>query len=103
MLAVHEIFGSDELSALSPPIRERIPAPYIVLNPDDAALLGVVAGAGVRARQLAKSFEVRVNAAVRQGTAAYPRGLAGLSMPPEWVVFEHDPDFAPPVRIIARQ
>ena len=103
MLAVHEIFGSDELSALSPPIKERIPAPYIVLNPDDAARLGVVAGTGVRARGLEKSFEVRVNAAMPQGTAAYPRGLAGLSIPPESVVFERDPDFAPPVRIIARQ
>jgi len=103
MFAAHEIFGSDELSALSPPIKERIPAPYIVLNPDDAARLGVVAGAGVRARILERSFEVRVNAAVPQGSAVYPRGLAGLSMPPEWVVFERDPDFAPPVRIIARQ
>jgi NADH-quinone oxidoreductase subunit G len=103
MQAVHEIFGSDELSALSPPIKERIPAPYIVLNPDDAARLGVVAGSGARARDLEKSFEVRVNAAVPQGTAAYPRGLAGLSMTPERVVFERDPDFAPPVRIIARQ
>jgi NADH-quinone oxidoreductase subunit G len=102
MLVVHEIFGTDELSALSPPIKERIPAAYIVLNPDDAAQLSVVAGSGVRARALERSFEVRVNAAVPQGTAAYPRGLAGLSMPPEWVVFERDPDFAPPVRIIAR-
>jgi NADH-quinone oxidoreductase subunit G len=103
MLAVREIFGSDELSALSPPIKERMPAPYIVLNPDDAARLGVVAGNGVRARDLEKSFEVRVNAAIPRGNAAYPRGLAGLSMPPERVVFERDPDFAPPVRIIARQ
>ncbi len=100
---MHEIFGSDELSALSPPIRERMPAPYVVLNPDDAARLGVAAGDGVRSSGIERAFEVRVDAALPDGTAAYPRAAGMWPAPPPSTVFERDPNFAPPVRIIARQ
>ena len=39
-----QVFGSEELSALAPAVAERIAAPTIGLNPQDAALLGVAAG-----------------------------------------------------------
>jgi NADH-quinone oxidoreductase subunit G len=104
LVPVHEIFGSDELSGLSPPIRERMAAPYVVLNPADAARLGVGDGDGVRAAGVDKSLAVRVNASLPAGTAAYPRAFGGLwSVAPAAASFERDPDFAPPVRIIARQ
>jgi NADH-quinone oxidoreductase subunit G len=97
----HELFGSDELSALSPPIRERMAAPYVVLNPRDAARLGVAAGGGVRGTGFDKALEVRIDAALPEGTAVLPRGLAGRVRAS--AAFERDPNFAPPVRIIARQ
>ncbi|MGD0234849.1 MAG: NADH-quinone oxidoreductase subunit NuoG [Syntrophorhabdales bacterium] len=40
----HHIFGSEELSALSPSIAERIPAAYVGLNPEDASGLGAKEG-----------------------------------------------------------
>ena len=99
----HEVFGSDELSGLSPPIQERMPRPYVVLHPQDAARLGVVAGGGVRAPELSASFEVRIEPAQPSGTAAFARGLAGVNVPPPAVTLEADPGFAPAPRIIARQ
>ena len=78
-----------------------MPAPYVVLNPRDAARLGVAAGAGVRGAGFEKAFEVRIDAALPEGTAALPRGLAGTLKAS--VAFERDPGFAPPVRIITRQ
>ncbi len=38
------IFGSDELSRISPPVAERVPPFYISLNPQDAAKLGIKTG-----------------------------------------------------------
>ena len=103
LLPLFEIFGSDELTALSPPIRERMPVPYVVLNPDDAAQLGVEAGAGVRSPQAAGPLEVRVSAALPRGTVGFPRGLPGSwSVAPAHLVLEPDPHFTPPLRIIAR-
>jgi NADH-quinone oxidoreductase subunit G len=41
LVPLYHIFGSEELSILSPGIAERTPKPYIVLNPADAAKLKV--------------------------------------------------------------
>ncbi len=104
LFPVFEIFGGDELSALSPPVRERAPQPYVVLNPADAARLSVVVGDGVRAEGTQGAFEVRVHAAIEPGAAAFPRALAGTwSVPPASVSFVRDPHFARPPQIIARQ
>jgi NADH-quinone oxidoreductase subunit G len=37
IIPIHHIFGSEELSILTPGIAERAPQPYLVLNPDHAA------------------------------------------------------------------
>jgi NADH-quinone oxidoreductase subunit G len=37
IIPMHHIFGSEELSILTPGIAERAPQPYLVLNPDHAA------------------------------------------------------------------
>ena len=43
----YHLFGSDELSQRSPVFQQRMPQPYIKLNPADAAKLGVNAGANI--------------------------------------------------------
>jgi NADH-quinone oxidoreductase subunit G len=37
VMPLYHIFGSEELSALSPGVAERSPQPYLALNPDDVA------------------------------------------------------------------
>jgi NADH-quinone oxidoreductase subunit G len=44
VIPLHHIFGSDELSSLSPGIAHRAPKPYIALNPEDASLINATQG-----------------------------------------------------------
>ena len=48
VVAVHHIFGSDELSLLAPGIAQRTPKPYLGLNDRDMAQLGLQEGGIVR-------------------------------------------------------
>jgi NADH-quinone oxidoreductase subunit G len=70
---LHHIFGSEELSALSPGVAERSPQPYLALNPDDAV-----------ARRLSEGDEVELvlDGAVYRLPVRFhpelPRGVAGL-------------------------
>ena len=91
---VHPIFGSDELSASSAPILERAPAPYVLLNADDAKALGVAEGGGVAVAEWGASVEVRIDEAVPQGVAALAQGLPGAPLlATETVNLERDADF----------
>ena len=71
------IFGSDELSALSPALAELVESGYIALRSADAAALGVSAGDGVVAGDALATLAVRVDDSLAEGCAAYPAGLAG--------------------------
>ena len=71
------IFGSDELSALSPALAELVEPGYIALRSADAAALGVSAGDGVVAGDALATLAVRVDDSLAEGCAAYPAGLAG--------------------------
>ena len=79
-IPVHHIFGSDELSILSPGIAERAPAPYVGLNAADAQRLGAKDGQeidftlGGQVRRL----PVRIVPGLPEGVAAIPAGLRGL-------------------------
>ncbi|MCZ6870063.1 MAG: NADH-quinone oxidoreductase subunit NuoG [Gammaproteobacteria bacterium] len=99
LLALDHVFGSDELTMQSPPIAERAPAPYVVLNPGDAERLSVAAGDGVRceAGDRALSFEVKLSDHMPRGAVGYLRGVPGSwSIAPGGpVTLEHDPDFVP--------
>lgn len=79
-LPLYEVFGSDELSALSPPLAERIPEPYVALHPDDAAAQGLTADdrPQVTLPDCALRLRVRIDANLARGTAGIPVGLAGL-------------------------
>lgn len=72
-VGLHHIFGSEELSSLAAAVGERIPAPYIGLNPDDARALAIEEGAAV---------EIEIEGATHRQPARLmadlPRGLVGL-------------------------
>ena len=99
LLPLHHVFGSDELTMQSPPIGERAPAPFIVLNPGDAQRLGVAPGEGVKwqAGDRVLSFEAKLSDHMPQGAAGYVRGMPGSwnVAPTERVSLERDPDFVP--------
>ncbi len=75
VVPAYSLFGSEELSRLSPGVAERTPAARLALHPDDAGAVGVVAGGQVvlTLGDRAWSLAVRVSPAI-------PRGVAGLSM-----------------------
>jgi NADH-quinone oxidoreductase subunit G len=74
IVPVYSLFGSEELSQLSPGVAERTPAPSLALHPDDAGTLGVAGGHVVLTiGDRTWSLALRVSPAV-------PRGVAGLSM-----------------------
>lgn len=102
LLALPTLFGSEELSANATAIRERMPFPFVVLNPDDAASLGVTSGRGVRCEEC--SLEVRIDAAVAPGTAAVPVGMpaAPMWLPDGPVAVARDDGFVARPTIIAR-
>jgi NADH-quinone oxidoreductase subunit G len=86
LVARHCVFGSEELSALSPAVAERITCPTVALNPADAAELGIAAGTLV---EMAMSdarltLPVETRPALARGVAAVsitsPR-LAALQLP----------------------
>jgi NADH-quinone oxidoreductase subunit G len=71
------IFGSDELSALSPAIAELTESGFIEINKADATTLGVSHGDGLHVGDGLATLEVRVNDTVARGCAGYSAGLAG--------------------------
>ncbi|HET9886696.1 MAG TPA: NADH-quinone oxidoreductase subunit NuoG [bacterium] len=78
LLPLHHIFGSEEMSSLSPPIQERAAKPYVQMNSADAAELGLKAGdlANVHIDGVLHRLPVRLTAQLLRGTAGVPVGLA---------------------------
>jgi len=71
------IFGSDELSALSPGIADLVEPGFIEINAQSAHELGVSEGDGVEVDDTLATLEVRINDTVAAGCAGYSIGLAG--------------------------
>ena len=94
----YEIFGSEEQTALASPILERGPAPYILINPEDAQRLGSSAGSGLACEELAASFATRISESVPIGTAFISVGLSGadIALPSNNVSLRADPDYVAP-------
>ncbi|HEV2666464.1 MAG TPA: molybdopterin-dependent oxidoreductase, partial [Blastocatellia bacterium] len=76
----YHIFGSEELSALSPGVAERAPQPYLALNPDDAGELLVSEGEEVELVLDGAVYRlpVRFHPALPRGVAGLPAGLREL-------------------------
>lgn len=79
ILPLPEIFGGDELSAHAPSIAERTPAPYMLLNPGDAARLGFKEGAllAVTVHSWVHRLELKTASETPIGTVGLPL-LPGL-------------------------
>ena len=74
-VTLYHIFGSDELSTHAPDLEQRIPTPYVALNPDDAAALEVQKGSALLV-QLGDSkvvLSVSINASLARGSVGLPR------------------------------
>ena len=71
------IFGSDELTALSPGLAELVVPAFIELSLADADRLGVASGDGVDVGDGMATLEVRVNDTMTSGCAGYSAGFAG--------------------------
>jgi len=89
LVALHHIFGSEELSMHTPGVRELAPAPYIGLNADDAERLGAREGDPLRLwlPWMDMSAPLKLIPSLPSGTAGLPRGLPGVPyLPlPAWV------------------
>jgi NADH-quinone oxidoreductase subunit G len=80
VLPVSHIFGSEELSILSPGIAELAPKPYVGLNPVDIERLQIKEGAEVEIIIDGKALclPAKQIAELPPGTAVLPSGLPGL-------------------------
>ena len=80
VLPVHHIFGSEELSVLSPSIAGLAPEPYLGLSPAHGARLGLSAGdrVVVETKERSVSLPVAIIAALPDGVPVLPAGLRGL-------------------------
>ncbi len=76
---LYHIFGSEELSVLSPGIAELCPKPYVALHPEDASALGMVEGDSARADlgDLVVELCVKVLPSLPRKVAGLPVGLPG--------------------------
>jgi NADH-quinone oxidoreductase subunit G len=74
------IFGSEELSVLSPGIAERVPRPYLGLGPQDAGTLGLKEGeeATLMIGVTVLTLPVQVHPTLPPGVASLPVGLPGV-------------------------
>ncbi len=85
-LPLYHIFGSDELSAKSPAVMERIPEVYISLNNMDAQKASIEEGKiiEVSIQNMTLRLPVKLNTDLAAGTVGLPVGLnetAGIEFP----------------------
>ncbi|MCX7047897.1 MAG: NADH-quinone oxidoreductase subunit NuoG [Candidatus Sumerlaeota bacterium] len=89
LVPLHHIFGGEELSALGPAIAERVPKPYLALNPKEAAAMGLSSGDAIRLTTANRSLRcpICISPAMPDGVAGMPIGLPGVEWIalPQWV------------------
>jgi NADH-quinone oxidoreductase subunit G len=81
LVARPRIFGSDELSALSPGVSDMLRPATLELTPTAATQLGVVDGDGLVVGTVAgddlATLELRINPMLAEGCAGFPTGVDG--------------------------
>ncbi len=75
----HHVFGSEELSAHAPGIRELTPAPHVDVNPADAQQVGLVEGQSVAVSddEATHWLALHLEPSLPRGVVALPVGLVG--------------------------
>ena len=79
LVARHRIFGSEELSALSPGIEDLVEPGYIEIGSADAQTLGVSDGDGLSVGGGLATLEVRINDSIAAGCAGFAAGHTGTA------------------------
>jgi NADH-quinone oxidoreductase subunit G len=79
----YHIFGSEELSVLSPGIRERSPVPYVALGPEVFSALGLAEDEPVEVESAFGqiTLRARLEPTLARGLAGFPKGLPELPGP----------------------
>jgi NADH-quinone oxidoreductase subunit G len=94
LVPIYHIFGSEELSMLSPGIASMAPEAYVALNADDAHALGVEPGEAVylEAGDIRQRLPVRILAELPRGLAGVPARLPGLPLipTPAWATISQE-------------
>jgi NADH-quinone oxidoreductase subunit G len=78
VIALHEVFGSEELARSAPAVAELSPLPYVALNPGDADALGT------EVELLGMRVPVRMSPQLPRGVAGVPVGVPpfeGIELP----------------------
>ena len=86
VIAIHHVFGSEELSARSAGVAQLAPQAYIAFNAGDAAELGVQNGRMIELKIAGakRSLPVKIVPSLPKGVAGVPAGippLTGLTLP----------------------
>lgn len=94
---LYHIFGTEELSALSPAVSGLCPKPYVALHPEDASLLGLAEGdlAKVSLNDSVLKLAVRIVPTLSRKVAGLPVGLPGspfLSLPASGTILKGEGD-----------
>jgi NADH-quinone oxidoreductase subunit G len=79
VVPLQHIFGSEELSVLSPGVAELAPKPYLAVGRADAERLGMREGDGLEAGppSAPRVVPVRILEGLPEGVAGFPQGLPG--------------------------
>ncbi len=79
IVPTYHIFGSEELSAISRSVAERVPEPYLLLNDDDAVDLDIAGGsvAQIDMVKWARRLIVKLDPSLPKGIAGLAVGLPG--------------------------
>jgi NADH-quinone oxidoreductase subunit G len=80
LVPLYHVFGSDELSHRAPAVAELSPKPYIALNADEAARLGLAENDQIEVTVdgFTERLPLKVHAGLPAGLAGLPVGLSGL-------------------------
>jgi NADH-quinone oxidoreductase subunit G len=79
VIPLYHLFGSEELSVLSPGILERSPKPYFALNPADAEAIKIADGDWVEVTVGGATFRIASvhMKSLPEGIAGFPAGIYG--------------------------
>lgn len=90
IVTLHHIFGSDELSARSKAVAQRVPKPYVLINSADAMNLNLSESSvlNFEVEKQTYSLPVKISSEMPLGVAGIPYGLTSYSELPAWGILK---------------